>query len=171
MMAEDNPASIESLPRYYVDIIEAKEIIKIDLIGHCSPYFVIKYGDQQQQTTIKENIDQGTWNERYTFYVRDKSVRFIEIFAFSKNMVNSEIFGKVTIDLTHVPLAGWFEMYNTRKPDKPKGANLKLEITYENPNAPSHPFAKKAHGCFAGFWEVFLRLWRHPDEVKAESGR
>eukprot|EP00640_Fibrocapsa_japonica_P007583 CAMPEP_0113936308 /NCGR_PEP_ID=MMETSP1339-20121228/3244_1 /TAXON_ID=94617 /ORGANISM="Fibrocapsa japonica" /LENGTH=145 /DNA_ID=CAMNT_0000938729 /DNA_START=104 /DNA_END=541 /DNA_ORIENTATION=+ /assembly_acc=CAM_ASM_000762 len=132
-------------PYYTVKVQEAKDIVKMDMIGYCDPYFVMRYGSQEQRTTTKQNANSGVWNETFRFPVVDDAIENLEIYAYDQEANKSGFFGRCMLNIaTSVPFEGWVEMWNPQDADHPKGASLKISITYNDPTS-----AKKSENCLS----------------------
>jgi len=112
----------------------------MDLIGHCDPYFILRYGKVEAKTSIKENCSAAVWNETFEFQLdedaneEDGPPTELEIFGYDKDMLNSEFFGKATVPLSEKPFDGWVEFWNHNKPGE-KAADMKIRVKYMDPNA------------------------------------
>jgi len=125
-------------PKFVVTIIEAKDIIKMDMIGHCDPYFILRYGELEFKTSIKENCSAALWNESFDFKVSNaEGPHELEMFGYDKDMLNSEFFGKAALTLTEQPYDGWVEFWNHNKPGE-LAANVKIRVKFVDPNKTAH---------------------------------
>mmetsp|Transcript_13042 Transcript_13042/g.18154 ORF Transcript_13042/g.18154 Transcript_13042/m.18154 type:complete len:187 (+) Transcript_13042:63-623(+) len=156
----------DDIARFVVNIKEVKEVVKMDVLGHCDPYFVMKYGEQEQTTSIKENCSEAVYDEEFEFLV-EPGVNKLTIFAMDKDMLSSQQFGKTIFDLQHTPIKGWIPMFDENA--KKIGCTLKLSITYYDPLTPAHIIAAKAHGCWGGVSRAFNDVCRHPDETAVST--
>mmetsp|Transcript_30353 Transcript_30353/g.38934 ORF Transcript_30353/g.38934 Transcript_30353/m.38934 type:complete len:178 (-) Transcript_30353:81-614(-) len=161
---EGVPLNVDEHPRFVVSIIEAKDVMKMDVIGNCDPYFVIKYGTQEATTTVKQNCTEATYNEDFDFLV-EKGENRLEVIAWDKDMLKSDYFGKAVFDLQHVPVHGWVDIYNDQTEGKPLGCRLKLLIKFVDPRAPAHVMAKKTFSCWTQFSQKMFDLCKHPDNT------
>mmetsp|Transcript_14405 Transcript_14405/g.18873 ORF Transcript_14405/g.18873 Transcript_14405/m.18873 type:complete len:166 (+) Transcript_14405:142-639(+) len=163
-MAEAPAASAEG-PKYVVTIFEAKDIVKMDMIGHCDPYFILRYGNEEAKTSIKENCSAAVWNETFEFqvtqpeYEDEEEPQELEIFGYDKDMLNSEFFGKATVPLNKQPFDGWVEFWNHNKPGE-KAADLKIRVKFIDPNATAQVIQDKMGKHWEGVVRVTSRLFR-----------
>jgi hypothetical protein len=96
------------MPTVSVKVVEAKDIAKMDIIGHCDPFFLIKMGNQCHQTSKKHNCKQATYNETFTFEV--PIVEELHIEAMDKDdFKRDDHFGHVSIQPSD-GFNGWVEL-------------------------------------------------------------
>uniref|UniRef100_A0A7S2UUK0 C2 domain-containing protein n=1 Tax=Fibrocapsa japonica TaxID=94617 RepID=A0A7S2UUK0_9STRA len=154
------PQPDKNKAKYVITVVEGKDIMKMDLIGHCDPYFILKYGDYEARTSIKQNCSAALWNERFHFQEID-DIHVLEIFGYDKDLLASEFFGKVNIELSRIPFDGWIIMWNEKRSGQ-KSAEVRIRIEYFDPQDDLFlPTQQRALCCFDGFVKILGQLFRH----------
>jgi len=83
-----------------VRVVEARDLMPMDLNGKSDPYVVLKFGARQQQKTNYINSDLNpVWNEVFTFDV-ESGKEDIEVIAYDKDDFGKDDFlGRFRITL------------------------------------------------------------------------
>jgi Ca2+-dependent lipid-binding protein len=100
------PSSSLGIPcpgNVHVNIIQAKDLIKSDMIGKCDPYAVLSHGNDKVKSNIVKNSQNPLWNFEVDIPVDENSDPNVKI-----DLFNSDRFGKdkplgnVNIDISEL---------------------------------------------------------------------
>lgn len=81
-----------------VDVIEARDLIPMDLNGFSDPFVVLTIGDDTIQTSYKKNDLNPVWNESFIFEISHND-HILDIQVMDKDTFGSDFEGKAYVDL------------------------------------------------------------------------
>eukprot|EP00638_Chattonella_subsalsa_P010104 CAMPEP_0117768548 /NCGR_PEP_ID=MMETSP0947-20121206/22450_1 /TAXON_ID=44440 /ORGANISM="Chattonella subsalsa, Strain CCMP2191" /LENGTH=144 /DNA_ID=CAMNT_0005592769 /DNA_START=201 /DNA_END=633 /DNA_ORIENTATION=- len=101
--------------------------------GKCAPFFLLRFGDSEAETSRKKACSSGIWNETFEFISHTSSEESpnLEIFGYDNAMVHGEFFGKSTIQLNQSRFQGWVELWNPMNPGESNAA-VNLQVLYSD---------------------------------------
>jgi len=97
-----------------VRVVEARDVMPMDINGKSDPYVILRFANQQVKTNFIKNELNPVWNEIFTFDV-DSGKEVLEVVAFDKDDFGSDDFlGHFAITLERYkdqqPHDEWFEL-------------------------------------------------------------
>ena len=81
-----------------VDVIEARDLIPMDLNGFSDPFVVLTIGDDTIQTSYKKNDLNPVWNESFIFEI-SLNDHLLDIQVMDKDTFGNDFEGKAQVDL------------------------------------------------------------------------
>ncbi|KAK8894367.1 Extended synaptotagmin-3 [Tritrichomonas musculus] len=127
--------------KFVFSCVEAKNVIKMDVIGKSDPYIIISLLDQDDQkpfkTEAKDNTSEPTWNEEGFFTIKEDYSQTVKFEMYDEDIKNDDKIGSYTIKMSDVKqkLTGINDEWVDLVPDpklkgkKPGELHLKYCIT------------------------------------------
>jgi len=141
---------------FNITVIEAKNVPKLDVIGHCDPFVKLNFWNGIKfKTSVKTNTAEPRWNESFKIFVLKSQQRYtveVQLYDYDRNSRN-DFAGSAHIDLDSFfngpksSADGVISTYltlplnNPKKPDRPGyGGILQLRVEFKNRYAVEREF-------------------------------
>ncbi|PKI62433.1 hypothetical protein CRG98_017239 [Punica granatum] len=95
---------VEQMHFLYVSVVKAKDLPNMDVSGSLDPYVEVKVGNYKGITKHLEKNQNPVWNQIFAFSKEKLQSNFLEVTVKDKDIGLDDFVGKVTFDITEVPL-------------------------------------------------------------------
>ncbi|XP_058091204.1 FT-interacting protein 3-like [Magnolia sinica] len=120
---------VEQMYYLYVNVVKAKDLPVMDITGSLDPYVEVKLGNYKGVTKIIEKNQNPVWRQVFAFPKERLQSSLIEVVVKDKDFLKDDFVGRLTFDLTEVPVRvppdsplapQWYKLED-KKGEKAKG--------------------------------------------------
>ncbi|TKY68060.1 QUIRKY protein [Spatholobus suberectus] len=95
---------VEQMHYLYVNVVKARDLPVMDITGSLDPYVEIKVGNYKGLTKHLEKNQNPVWKQTFAFSKERVQSNLLEVTVKDKDIGKDDFVGRVTFDLTEVPL-------------------------------------------------------------------
>ncbi|OVA05221.1 C2 calcium-dependent membrane targeting [Macleaya cordata] len=95
---------VEQMHYLYVNVVKARDLPSMDLTGSLDPYVEVKLGNYKGNTKYLEKNQNPVWKQIFAFSKERLQSNLLEVVIKDKDIGKDDYVGRVTFDLTEVPL-------------------------------------------------------------------
>ena len=95
---------VEQMHYLYVTVVKARDLPVMDISGSLDPYVEVKLGNYKGTTKHLEKNQNPVWNQIFAFSKERLQSNLIEIIVKDKDIGKDDFVGRVTFELSDVPL-------------------------------------------------------------------
>ncbi|KAL9260803.1 Multiple C2 domain and transmembrane region protein 7-like protein [Drosera capensis] len=129
---------VEKMQFLFVRVVRARDLPNMDIGGGLDPYVVVKVGNYKGTTKYFNKDKNPEWNEVFAFSKDRLQSHILEVQVHDKDLVKDDFVGLVRFDLSEIPtrvppdspLAPQWYRLEDRKGDKTKNGEVMLAVWY-----------------------------------------
>lgn len=95
---------VEQMHYLYVNVVKARDLPVMDISGSLDPYVEVKLGNYKGLTKHLEKNQNPVWKQIFAFSKERLQSNLLEVTVKDKDIGKDDFVGRVTFDLTEVPL-------------------------------------------------------------------
>lgn len=95
---------VERMQYLYVRVVKARDLPTMDITGSCDPYVEIKIGNYKGKTKHFEKEKNPEWNQIFAFSKERLQSSLLEVVVKDKDLVKDDFIGRLIFDLSEIPM-------------------------------------------------------------------